>query len=197
MSAFCVDVYSPTSSLSLNDSTTPLNDLEAFYNDPTAANSQVSTPERMDYLLRAPVACQPQQFLIIYVHSAVGHHGLRQVVRSTWGNVSRWSTTSAPVTLLFVLGRPANDSDHQQRALAEEQAINGDLVQLDFVDTYYNMTLKAVGALQWLNDYCYNSSRSASHTTVVIVIIAGNVMYPLRTNAAMQIQYNQYMYKII
>ena len=144
------------------DDAMPLNDLEAFYNDPTVINFRAPKSERMEYLLKAPVGCQPQQFLIIYVQSAVGHHRRRQVVRSTWGNVGRWSKTSAAVTLRFVLGRPANDSDHQQRALAKEQAINGDLIQLDFVDTYYNMTLKAVGALQWLNDYCHNSSRSAT-----------------------------------
>ena len=139
----------------------PLNVLEAFYNDPTAVNFQVAKSERMEYLLKAPAACQPQQFLVIYVHSAAGHHRRRQVVRTTWGNVTRWSTASDGVSLRFVLGRPANESDHQRRALVDEQAIHGDLVQLDFVDSYYDMTLKVVGALQWLNDYCHNSTRSA------------------------------------
>jgi len=65
---------------------------------------------------------------------------------------------------------PTNESNHQWRALVDEQAIHGDLVQLDFVDSYYNMTLKAVGALQWLNDYCHNSTRSATQ----LIIINGN-----------------------
>ena len=134
----------------------PLSDLEAFYNDPTAAGLRTPKSERMEYLLNTPDGCQPQQFLVVYVHSAVEHHSRRQAVRSTWGNVSRWSTPGAAVTLRFVLGRPANDSDHQQRALVVEQAKHGDLVQLDFVDVYSNMTLKAVGALQWLNDYCHS-----------------------------------------
>ena len=111
----------------------------------------------MEYVLPTPLPCQPHQFLVIYVHTAPGHHGRRQAVRSTWGNVTRWSTSSAPITLRFVLGRPSSDSDHQQRALADEQAKHGDLVQLDFVDSYRNMTLKAVGALQWLNDFCQNT----------------------------------------
>jgi len=147
--------------LTSEDDLRPLNDLEAFYNDPMAANFRVPNSERMEYLLKAPAACQPHQFLVIYVHSAAGHHGRRQVVRTTWGNVTRWSTAGAAVTLRFVLGRPANESDHQRRALVDEQVIHGDLVQLDFVDSYYNMTLKAIGALQWLNDYCHNSTRSA------------------------------------
>lgn len=139
------------------DDTFPLNDLEAFYNDPTAAVQRTARPERLKYMLQTPAACQPHQYLVIYVHTAPGHHSRRQAVRSTWGNATRWSTASMPVTLRFVLGRPANDSDHQQRALVDEQAKHGDLVQLDFVDSYYNMTLKAIGALQWLNDYCHHT----------------------------------------
>ena len=106
-----------------------------------------------------PAPCQPHQFLIIYVHTALAHFNRRQAVRYTWGNVARWSTVNDPVTLRFVLGRPANDSLHQQLqvALANEQAAYGDLVQLDFVDSYGNMTLKAVGALQWLNQFCQNT----------------------------------------
>ena len=140
----------------------PLNDLEAFFADPTRDGLPSPKSERLEYLLNAPGACQAHQFLVVYVHSAVAHHGRRQAVRSTWGNVTRWSTPGAAVTLRFVLGRPANDSDHQQRALVDEQAKHGDLVQLDFVDSYHNMTLKAVGALQWLNDYCTHGARSAT-----------------------------------
>jgi len=144
-----------------NGSSPPLNDLEAFYRDPTAAGPQASKFERLEYLLETPAPCQRHQFLVVYVHSAPEHHGRRQVVRSTWGNVSRWTTDSAVVTLRFVLGRPASDGDHQQRALVDEQTTHGDLVQLDFVDSYRNMTIKAIGALQWLNDFCRHGSRSA------------------------------------
>jgi len=55
----------------------------------------------------------------------------------------------------FVLGRTVNDSDDRlQRALVDEQTTHADLVQLDFVDTYRNMTLKAIGALQWIDQFC-------------------------------------------
>ena len=146
------------------DDAASLSDLEAFYKHPTAARFQLrSKSERMEYLLNAPAACQRHQFLFVYVHSAVEHHSRRQAVRLTWGNVTRWSTPDAGVSLRFVLGRPGNDSDHQQRALVDEQARHGDLVQLDFIDTYHNMTLKAVGALQWINEYCL-STRSETRT---------------------------------
>jgi len=136
----------------------PLNDLETFYKDPTSAGQQAPKPaDHIEYLLQTPNPCQLHQFLVIYVHTAPAHHSRRQAVRSTWGNVSRWSSGSAPVTLRFVLGRPVNDSDHQQRALVDEQAKHGDLVQLDFEDSYRNMTMKAVGALQWLNEYCHDT----------------------------------------
>jgi len=67
-----------------------------------------------------------------------------------------WSRNGTLVTVRFMLGRPANDSasGHRQRALVEEQADHGDLVQLDFVDSYRNLTLKGVATMQWLTDYC-------------------------------------------
>ena len=67
-----------------------------------------------------------------------------------------WSRNNTLVTVRFMLGRPANDSasGDRQRALVEEQADHGDLVQLDFVDSYRNLTLKGVAAMQWLTDYC-------------------------------------------
>jgi len=109
----------------------------------------------MGYLLRAPADCDDHPFLVIYVHSAPQHRGRRRIVRSTWGNVTRWTSATAGVKLRFIMGRSGNSSyDVQRRALAVEQAEFGDLVQLDFVDSYRNMTLKAVGALQWLNEYC-------------------------------------------
>ena len=75
----------------------------------------------------------------------------------------RWSRNGTGVTVRFMVGRPANDSGsgHRQRALVKEQADHGDLVQFDFVDTYWNLTLKGVRAMQWLNDYCA-STRSAT-----------------------------------
>jgi len=144
-----------------SDKESPLSDLEAFYNDPSSVDQQSPTSGRMEYLLPTPAPCQPDQFLIIYVHTAPAHHIRRQAIRSTWGNATRWTSRGTPVTLRFVLGRPvANDDDHQQRALVDEQAKHGDLVQLDFVDSYRNMTVKAAGALQWLMEFC-RSARSA------------------------------------
>ena len=74
----------------------------------------------------------------------------------------------------FVVGRPANDSGSgdRQRALVKEQAGHGDLIQLDFVDTYQNLTLKGVGAMQWLTDYC-DSTRSDSEPNCELVYCAG------------------------
>ena len=161
--------------LGLIDDILPLNDLESFFTNPSSSarrHSQLYDPlvtpdsrRRMDYVLAPPAtSCHPSQFLVIYVHSAPSHHDRRQTVRSTWGNVTRWSTASDPVSLWFILGRPSNDSDDlQQAALASEQAQHQDLVQLDFVDSYRNMTLKAVGALQWLTEFCHNTRYCTVH----------------------------------
>jgi len=78
----------------------PLSDLEAFYANTSsaaaAAARQPSESDRMKYVLEATAPCpSQQQFLVIYVHSAPGHLSRRQAVRSKWGNVSRWSTSTS------------------------------------------------------------------------------------------------------
>ena len=44
-----------------------------------------------EYGIPKPKPCPMNQFIVVCVHSATEHQSRRQVVRSTWGNVTRWS----------------------------------------------------------------------------------------------------------
>ena len=55
------------------------------------------------------------------------------------------------VVLVFLLGRPANQS--QQMAI-EKEAKTGDLVQGDFMDTYHNLSYKNVMGKLWASNFC-------------------------------------------
>ena len=54
-------------------------------------------------------------------------------------------------SVVFVVGRPSkNDDENLQVSLEEESKMHGDMLQLDFLDHYNNLTLKTVGLLKYV-----------------------------------------------
>jgi len=56
---------------------------------------------------------------------------------------------------LFFLGRPPNGTI--QNAIEDESRKFGDIIQVDFEDSYYRLTYKSVSALAWISQYCRNA----------------------------------------
>ena len=57
---------------------------------------------------------------------------------------------------MFVVGRPRGDLQ-EEAGLIKEASLFQDLIIADFVDTYENLTLKTISALQWVSTYCPNA----------------------------------------
>ena len=53
------------------------------------------------------------------------------------------------------MGTPTSDDD--LKIIQEEQKLYGDIVQGSFIESYKNLTLKAVMALKWVATYCQNA----------------------------------------
>lgn len=98
----------------------------------------------------------PVVFLVL-VQSAVKNFDRRALVRDTWGSVCRRNNSSASgdavlCRLGFVLGTsPDPVLEHRLR---DESSRHGDLVQSDFVDSYYNLSLSTVTGLRWAHENC-------------------------------------------
>ena len=108
-------------------------------------------PHRFAYLINPSRACVGADvFLLVYVHSAPGHYRRRTVIRQTWGN--RLNVADGAVRVIFLLGRP--DRSDMQDALGMEADLYGDIVQEDFVDSYRNLTYKAIMGLKWVSLHC-------------------------------------------
>jgi len=91
--------------------------------------------------------------LLVVVNSAVTHFEERDAIRQTWGQfaVERGSL------LLFLIGSPdpsSSDSDLIQERVFREEQSHGDLLQGSFVENYYNLTLKTISLLRWVNSTC-------------------------------------------
>lgn len=109
--------------------------------------------------------------LVILVKSAPVNFDKRFAIRSTWGYERRFS--DVPIKTVFLLG--ISDSDKKknpvsskflnfkhpstlslEEAINEESAKYGDIVQADFIDSYYNNTYKTIMGMRWLIENCSN-----------------------------------------
>ncbi|CAN7993456.1 unnamed protein product [Ixodes hexagonus] len=89
--------------------------------------------------------------LLLVVKSAVAHRDRREAIRRSWGFEKRFSDVG--IRCVFILGVNADDPAAQD-AVDSEYALHRDLVQADFVDTYYNNTIKTMQGFRWVLDYC-------------------------------------------
>ncbi|BHF73975.1 hypothetical protein SprV_0401705900 [Sparganum proliferum] len=96
--------------------------------------------------------------LIIIVKSSPANEARRSQLRQL---ISRQTATLAsPVGLLFSLGVPA-DTVNQSRlldAIDDEAARFDDIILTDFMDTYYNLTLKTLVNLRYAHVACQGAA---------------------------------------
>jgi beta-1,3-galactosyltransferase 1 len=88
--------------------------------------------------------------ILIYIHSSPKNFKYRQFVRETWSNRVLFPN----IRTVFMMGL-TNDSQVNNLLIYEFNEY-GDIVQENFLDTYRNLTIKAVMALKWIKDYCPN-----------------------------------------
>lgn len=98
--------------------------------------------------------------LIIAVKSQVGNFENRQAIRETWGRsglVEGVYNKGALVRTVFLLGRQdASTGPHPDlnNLLDLENKKYGDILQWDFRDSFFNLTLKDLLFWHWLKQYC-------------------------------------------
>ncbi|XP_055350169.1 beta-1,3-galactosyltransferase brn-like, partial [Paramacrobiotus metropolitanus] len=118
--------------------------------------------------LPPPVACTTTEDaakslgLLIVVKSALAHFERRAAIRRTYAAAVHRRDAQRDFEVLFVLGVAGGNGvsgsgefswDLQERVV-REQAEFGDLVQMRFVDTYFNNTAKTVAGIHYVVDNC-------------------------------------------
>ncbi|XP_068129592.1 beta-1,3-galactosyltransferase 2-like [Hyperolius riggenbachi] len=108
------------------------------------------------YLINQPDKCKDRApFLIMLVIGKVHDLETRHTIRATWGNESNYDVD---VLRIFLLGFSDFVSDRTQMMLEEESEAFKDIVQQDFMDTYYNLTLKTLLGMEWVTKFCPKAS---------------------------------------
>lgn len=122
--------------------------------------------------------------LLVLVKSSLINFDRRRIIRQTWGFENRFSDVSTRT--IFVLGK-SYDIDLEKR-IKEEYDQFGDTVQYDFIDEYYNNTIKTMNMIKWASTYC-NNSRYYLFSDDDMYVSIKNVLHYLRN----PIKYPEYL----
>lgn len=101
-----------------------------------------------------PETCREEVFLLMVVKSVATQHDRREAIRKTWGKEQ--VLEGKRIRTLFLLGRSTNQEEwlHHQKLVEFENQIYGDILQWDFEDTFFNLTLKETHFLEWFHVHC-------------------------------------------
>ncbi|KAH9383351.1 hypothetical protein HPB48_024566 [Haemaphysalis longicornis] len=128
---------------------------------PTAISVKQNSRDKptKEFGWKVKCACVTSLRVLYYVHTAPENTQRRQLLRSTIGN--REVAAFVNSSLVFFVGTtPDLKLREEVHTEAEEE---GDVVELDFLDTYRNLTHKFIGATKWLKaNQCLNSLNALS-----------------------------------
>nr|XP_019953981.1 PREDICTED: N-acetyllactosaminide beta-1,3-N-acetylglucosaminyltransferase 3 isoform X1 [Paralichthys olivaceus]XP_019953982.1 PREDICTED: N-acetyllactosaminide beta-1,3-N-acetylglucosaminyltransferase 3 isoform X1 [Paralichthys olivaceus] len=93
-------------------------------------------------------------FLLLVIKSSPMNYERREVLRKTWAKER--SHNGMQVRRLFISGVTGShvEEERQNKLLEMEQNEYNDILQWDFRDTFYNLTLKQVLFLEWMERNC-------------------------------------------
>lgn len=112
------------------------------------------SPQTYTYVLNQPHVCENRSdILVVFLVPVAPHHyAQREAVRKTWGE----SGESLDTVTLFFLGLPEDSPQKSevQDKVDEESKNYGDIIQINFLDTYQNLTIKTLQMMRWLDVHC-------------------------------------------
>ncbi|KAE8621414.1 hypothetical protein XENTR_v10004827 [Xenopus tropicalis] len=110
-----------------------------------------SATVRETFQLRPKVQCERNPpFLVLLVTTNHSQKEERNVIRQTWGKERLIGDKL--VSTYFLLG--AGTNPRLQEELIEESNTYNDIIQRDFIDSYYNLTLKTIMGIEWICTHC-------------------------------------------
>ncbi|KAL3836305.1 hypothetical protein ACJMK2_021742 [Sinanodonta woodiana] len=117
----------------------------------------IITPYPTQYMIDGKDICNvsPPPYLLVFVLSLPKNTEERRAIRETWGSVINRHNNSLNVSarIMFILGKMGNEIT-QNKTLREESDKHKDIVQIDFMESRYNLTRKMMSGLQWIKTYC-------------------------------------------
>lgn len=95
----------------------------------------------------------------------------RTAIRKTWGQENL--VPHADIVRVFFVGEPKEHDPKLVENLRKESAKYKDIVQMDFLDSYHNLTIKTMMIMNWVANHC----RSAQYAMKIDADIFLNMPY--------------------
>ncbi|XP_060596797.1 beta-1,3-galactosyltransferase 1-like [Ruditapes philippinarum] len=121
-----------------------------------ATNPKYPLTIHAPYLIENPHLCSSVSNLsvLVVVNTATDHFERRLAIRETWTN-DKYYNHLGIVRVVFLIGKPKNEII--QNIINKEANQFKDILQGDFVDTYFNLTHKGVMGYKWITERCRNA----------------------------------------
>ncbi|XP_067655528.1 beta-1,3-galactosyltransferase 5-like [Haliotis asinina] len=126
------------------------------YFDP---GERIITPLEFPFIIDGAEVCGPneKQLLMVAVMSLHNKTEQRQAIRRTYGRTARghyWpgKKLMGPVKMAFFFG--VSNSSWENNIIEEEAKLYHDIVQVNFTESYFNLTYKVLMAIKWAKQYC-------------------------------------------
>ncbi len=118
--------------------------------------SMTNVPSHYYYrVLPKTEMCHSETFLVILVCSAVRNLDLRDAIRNTWGSAEQKHPIG--IQLIFVLGNIDEQFNYLKTSIEQEIKQFSDILQIDLEDNYRTLSLKTLGALNWVTQNCHGA----------------------------------------
>lgn len=113
-------------------------------------------PFNYNLTITSPTICQTGEKvdLIILISTTIFHSDKRKALRKTW--LTATHENKGHIRYAFLLGA-VKDTKLQTKLKSENELYN-DIVQGDYPDRYYTLTLKTLSGFHWVANYCPNTS---------------------------------------
>lgn len=101
-----------------------------------------------------PEICKEPPFLLLAVKSLAPHFDRRQAIRQSWGQAG--VIANKTVVTVFLLGNATSVDHHPDLSemVHYESSHHKDIIQWDFRDSFFNLTVKEVLFLEWIQARC-------------------------------------------
>ncbi|XP_056613291.1 UDP-GlcNAc:betaGal beta-1,3-N-acetylglucosaminyltransferase 7-like isoform X1 [Triplophysa dalaica] len=108
-------------------------------------------------LMNHPEKCDGDVDLLMVIKSVITQYDRREVIRQTWGKEQ--TIGGKNIKILFLLGTSSKEGEtaNHQKLLEYENYIYEDILQWDFMDSFFNLTLKEIHFLKWFSIFCKNT----------------------------------------
>ncbi|XP_029434696.1 beta-1,3-galactosyltransferase 5-like [Rhinatrema bivittatum] len=109
------------------------------------------------FLLLPDIDCRENPpFLVILVTAEPWQLEARAVIRQTWGKER--IIEDKRVVSFFLLGTMEKKNKQAEASIISESLKYKDIIQKNFTDSYYNLTLKTLMGIEWVHHFCPQSS---------------------------------------